>query len=100
MSTILHFKNYDLHERIGERIKKYTQAETNRYSFSLKVKAKKGAKVNEGELVTSPDRARPGQKSSRTKILRKRHKYRNEGLRNSVATIIFDRASECVLANI
>ena len=33
-----------------------------------------------------------GQKSFRTKITRKQHKYRNKGLGNSVATIIVDPA--------
>ena len=102
MSTVMHFKNYNaLDERIGEKIQKDTQTETNRYLFSLKVKAKKDVKVNErdhtrftqssarAQLVTSPGRASPGQKPLiRTKIPTKRHKYRNEGLGNSVPTII------------
>ena len=75
MSTVIHFKNYNaLDERIGEKIQKDTQTETNRYLFLLKVKAKKDVKVNErdhtrftqssarAQLVTSPDRASPGQK--------------------------------------
>ena len=41
MSIVLHFENYALHERIGEKIKKFTQTKTNTRYSSLKVKPKK-----------------------------------------------------------
>ena len=112
MSTVLHLKNFnDLHERVRERIKinthKQKQIGTPSHSKSKRKRTPKLTNVImlhlpkmsvRAQLVTSPDRASPAQKSFQTKILRKQHKYRNEGLRNSVATIIYDRVS--VLANI
>ena len=86
MSTLLHFKIYnDLHERIGERTKK---TETNRYEKGRQ--SERMCILNLPRAPCAATRNQSGPSESWTN--------RDEGLRNSVATITFDRAN--VLAKI